>query len=64
MLRKVYVIGGSWMKVVRKDEFILNEDIPDYELDLYAEGLDDEEAMELGLKPEEAAFLRGFKGHN
>jgi hypothetical protein len=52
------------MKVVRKDEFLPAEQNPDYDLDLYADGLDDEEAMDLGLKPEEAAFLRGFKKHN
>jgi hypothetical protein len=54
------------MKTVRKEPFlpIDGEEIKDYELDVYSEGLDDEEAMEMGFKPEEAAFLRGFKKHN
>jgi hypothetical protein len=34
------------------------------EFDLYSDDFDDEEAMEIGLKPSEAAFLKGFNRHN
>ncbi len=49
------------LTVKRSNSTFLGEDFPENDYDVYAETLDDEEAIDMGLKPEEAAFMRGFK---
>ncbi|MBU2561656.1 MAG: hypothetical protein KKD17_05125 [Nanoarchaeota archaeon] len=46
--------------LIRMEEDMLEE--PDF--DVYSEDLDDEDAMDRGMKAHEVAFLRGFKRFN
>ena len=41
-----------------------DEDFLDQEFDIYSEDFDDEEALDRGMKPNEVAFLRGFRKFN
>jgi len=53
------------MKLLRNYPFVnMPEDLPDEDFDIYSENFDDETAIDTGMKPNEAAFLRGFKRSN
>jgi|GEM_PF-6962721 len=51
------------MELAKKESFFdwLEEDIPERDFDIYSDQFDDEEAIESGVKPKEAAFMRGFR---
>ncbi len=54
-------MGVNRIRHQRWGSLRFNDGLLEPDFDVYSEELDDEDAIDRGLKPEEEAFLRGFR---
>jgi hypothetical protein len=51
--------GGGKIRHPRQAD-LFNDEVPDREFDVSPDSFDDEEAIDRGMSPREAAFIMGF----